>query len=81
MKSNLNNILDGNQIISSKKESDTSLYLVRMINGPYAVLVVKDDKLVYSQSFIQESDKRAALKKAKKCFQEFKKGVYTIVDD
>lgn len=72
MKNKLNNILDGNQIISSKKESDTGIYLIRMINGPYAVLVIKNEELIYSQSFIQESDKRAALKKARKCFQNLK---------
>ena len=71
MKNKLN-ILDGNQIISSKKESNTSIYLVRMVNGLYAVLMIENEELIYSQSFIQESDKRAALKKAKKCFQNLK---------
>lgn len=71
MKNKLN-ILDGNQIISSKKESNTSIYLVRMVNGLYAVLMIENEELIYSQSFIQESDKRAALKKARKCFQNLK---------
>lgn len=80
MKNKLNNILDGNQVISSKNIRDTSIYLIRMINGPYAVLVTENGELIYSQSFLQESDKRAALKKAKKCFQKLKTGAYAIVD-
>ena len=68
----LKNIILGNQIILSKKSNDMDIYLLRMINGLYAVLIGKDDNLIYSRSFLPERNKRAALKKAKQYYQKAK---------
>jgi len=73
----LKNILQGNQIILSRESSDVDIYLIRMPNELYAVLIGKEGKLISSRSFIQESNKRAALKKAKKYYQKIKQLVIT----
>lgn len=73
----LKNIILGNQIILSKKSNDMDIYLLRMVNGLYAVLVGKNSSLIYSRSFLPEKNKYAALKKAKQYYQKIKQLITT----